>query len=268
MELREHAWDILRARTLRAKLEPPPPGLTDEKPRPGYRLTAPVRPASLAMEMHRQAKVPPADAMHDPAQKIRILHALANHELQAAELFAWAILAFPDAPAEFRQGLIKIMTDEQRHCAMYVRRIHGLGGRFGAFPVSSQFWKAIQEVETPLQFICTMGLTFENANLDFAVEYIDAARAIGDTETARILEMVHGDEIGHVAFAWFWLERWKPAGIDAWATYCANVKPPLGPERARGATFDTRSRQEAGFDDAFIDNLRATDPTKPGGAPR
>jgi IS4 transposase len=27
--------------------------------------------------------------MRDPAQRARILHALANHELQAAELFAW-----------------------------------------------------------------------------------------------------------------------------------------------------------------------------------
>ena len=30
--------------------------------------------------------------MRDPAQRARILHALANHELQAIELFAWALL--------------------------------------------------------------------------------------------------------------------------------------------------------------------------------
>jgi len=30
-------------------------------------------------------------------QRALILHALANHELQAIELFAWALLAFTDA---------------------------------------------------------------------------------------------------------------------------------------------------------------------------
>jgi len=36
-------------------------------------------------------------------------HALANHELQAIELFAWAVLAFPDTPIAFRRGLIAIL---------------------------------------------------------------------------------------------------------------------------------------------------------------
>ncbi len=266
--MREYAWDILRARTVRAKLEPPPPPITDDKPRPGYRLMAPVRPASLSITNQGQPKVPPPESMHDPAQKIRILHALANHELQAAELFAWAILAFPDAPSAFRRGLLKILVDEQRHCAMYVRRLSSLGGQFGAYPVSAHFWNKMIDVETPLQFVCTMGLTFENANLDFSIEHIDAAREIGDTETARIMELVHSDEIRHVAFAWYWLERWKPTGLDAWSAYCNNVKPPHGPERARGKTFDTRSRQEAGLDEDFIRRLGETEPTAPGGAPR
>ena len=65
--------------------------------------------------------MPPIAGMRDPAQRARILHALANHELQAIELFAWALLAFPDAPLAFRRGLVAILADEQRHLALYMR---------------------------------------------------------------------------------------------------------------------------------------------------
>ena len=40
-----------------------------------------------------------------------------------------------------------------------------------------------------------MGLTFENANLDFAGDYAAAARACGDDATAAVLDQVHADEI-------------------------------------------------------------------------
>lgn len=82
-----------------------------------------------------------------------------------------------------------------------------------------------------------MGLTFENANLDFAQEYADAATAIGDHETAAVLQRVHDEEIAHVHFAWVWLQKFSPT-TPAWDTYLAHLEFPLGPHRARGKTFD------------------------------
>jgi uncharacterized ferritin-like protein (DUF455 family) len=206
--------------------------------------------------------------MHDPAQRARILHALANHELQAAELFAWALLAFPETPDAFRRGLVAILRDEQLHCALYLRRLAALGGRFGTWPLSAHFWGKVPDIHTPLQFVCTMGLTFENANLDFCREHIEAAVAAGDRETATVLERVHRDEIRHVRFAWRWLGAWKTDDERPWDAFVRSVTPPHGAARARGATFDADARRAAGLDDAFIDALAATDPTRPGGAPR
>src|SRR2546430_2292140 len=77
------------------------------------RIAAPGRPTELAIVAGRQARVPPVAGMRDPAQRARILHALANHELQAIELFAWAVLAYPDTPVAFRRGLVAILADEQ-----------------------------------------------------------------------------------------------------------------------------------------------------------
>src|SRR5262245_55942813 len=98
MELRAYAEAVVRGPALADKLAPPPADLTDRAPGSPLRLDAPGRTAELAIVAARGARVPPIAGMRDPAQRARILHALWNHELQAVELFAWALLAFPAAP--------------------------------------------------------------------------------------------------------------------------------------------------------------------------
>lgn len=263
---RDYAHAIVTSETLAAKLEPPGE-LALEDPEPPLRIAAPGRPANLAIVPGRTARVPPIAGMPDPHQRARILHALANHELQAIELFAWALLAFPDAPLAFRRGLVAILADEQRHLGLYAQRLAALGMTFGDLPVTGHFWNKLDHLGTPLEFVCAMGLTFENANLDFAGDYAAAARACGDHATAAALVQVHEDEIAHVHFGYVWLQ--KLAGDrDPWEAYCASVKFPLGPKRARGAVLDREARRRAGFSEAFIDALDAVLPTRPSGEPR
>jgi uncharacterized ferritin-like protein (DUF455 family) len=255
---------IVLATTLDGKLVAPPElSFDDGEP---VRLTSPGRPPELAMVASREAKVPPVAGMSDPAQRARILHALANHELQAIELFAWAVLAFPDTPVAFRRGLVAILADEQRHLCLYRDRLAVLGVRFGDHPVTGHFWNKLDHFSTPADFVCAMSLTFENANLDFAGEYRTAALACGDVATADALAQVHADEIRHVHFGYVWLKRFDPG--PPWDAYLAHVRFPLGPRRARGASFDRAAREKAGLDDAFIDALAATSPKRPSGEPR
>jgi uncharacterized ferritin-like protein (DUF455 family) len=265
--VRDFARRVVLGTELAEKLAPPPAGLTLDEPAPPERIDAPGRPANLVMAPGREVSVPPLAGMRDPAQRARILHALANHELQAAELFAWALLAFADAPAGFRAGLLAICADEQRHCLAYAERARALGCELGSCPVTGHFWNKLERMATPLGFVCTMGLTFENANLDFTLEYAEAARAAGDAATADVLAMVHADEVDHVRFAWTWLGRLAP-GETSWDAYARIATHPLGPHRARGATFDEPSRRKAGLDDEFIAHLAAIAPRRPGGGSR
>jgi uncharacterized ferritin-like protein (DUF455 family) len=151
---------------------------------------------------------------------------------------------------------------------LYRERLAAHGGAFGDHPVTGHFWNKLDHLTTPLEFVCAMGLTFENANLDFAGDYATAARACGDVATAAALERVHADEIAHVHFGWVWLRRFAGEGVDPWQAYLANVRFPLGPRRARGARFDREARVRAGFDEAFIAQLEANAPTRPSGEPR
>ena len=195
--------------------------------------------------------------MPDPAQRLRIMHGFANHELQAVELFAWALLQFPDAPEAFRRGLLEILTEEQKHLSLYISRVEALGGSFGDEPLSGYFWNKAREISTPAGFCSSVGLTFESANLDHAIEYARAARDSGDPESAAVLDVVHDDEVGHVRFGWTWLEEFKNPGQSQTEAYLANVTWPLRPALARGPIFHRESREQAGLDREFIDMLEA-----------
>src|SRR6185503_3314449 len=140
MELSRFALKVLSAKTLDGKFVLVPEGWTDRRPGPPFRFVRPGRPQNLQIVPHFMARVPQRDGMADPAQCGRILHALANHELQALELFAWAILAFPDAPAEFRRGLVRLLEEEQAHCRMYLDRMKSFEVSLGDYPVSGYFW--------------------------------------------------------------------------------------------------------------------------------
>jgi len=269
MNARAYAERIVTSTSLDDKLAPPG-DLGDaafEDAGAPLRLAAPGRPANLPIVPGRRTRVPPLAGMRDPQQRARILHALANHELQAIELFAWAVLAFPTTPIAFRRGLLAILADEQRHLALYLERLAAHGLAFGDQPVTGHFWNKLDHLTGPCELVCAMNLTFENANLDFAADYAAAARAAGDEATARVLEQVHAEEISHVHFGWVWLRRLAGPG-DAWPAYLAHVRPPLGPARARGARFDREARRRAGLDEAFIAALEATSPTRPSGQPR
>lgn len=268
MQLRHYAESIVFARELSVKLTPPSCDLRDDEPGSALRVLAPTRPNDLQIAEARAAKVPPLSGMQDLSQRRRILHALANHELQAAELFAWMLLAFPDEPSAFRRGLLQILIEEQKHCQLYIDRLVALGGRFGDHPVTGHFWHRIDDVKSPLDFICVMGLTFENANLDFAQAYADAARRVGDLEMAAAIDIVHRDEIRHVAFAWRWLQRYKPSDKSSWQAFEDTLQFPLNPSRARGVELDRESRVQAGFDEDFIDRLAASRSTRPNGRSR
>jgi uncharacterized ferritin-like protein (DUF455 family) len=257
MEIRDFARTVLLTEDLDVKLTPAPGGLTDADPGPAFRAAAPGRPPHLRFQ---KVAVPSIEGMADPGQRPRILHALANHELQAAELFAWALLAFPESPPEFRRGLLRILDDEQRHTRMYIARVEDAGARFGDFPVHGYFWSKVETITTPLRFLCAMSLTFENANLDHTEEYAEAARQAGDLKTAAVIESVHHDEIDHVRFGWTWLQVFKRKDESAWDAFRANLTWPLRPARARGRIFDREGREAAGLDAEFIRRIEQSEP--------
>ena len=264
MELHDFAEQVLFATTLDEKLQSPVT-ITDDRPgTPLLTPEAPGRPAELRFKPQGSGKAdfPGVHRLEREQERGRLLHFFANHELLATELMALALLRFPDAPAAFRRGVWQTLRDEQLHTRLYVQRMQQCGIQFGELPVSGYFWRSVAPMESPLDYVAGLCLTFEQANLDFCRYFARGFQAVGDGDTAGLLDRIYHDEIGHVAYGLKWFRRWKNPDQSDWEAFCQQLKFPLSPQRAKGPTLNLEGRRAAGLDPAFIAELNAYSQSK------
>jgi uncharacterized ferritin-like protein (DUF455 family) len=252
------AWDYITAKTLDEKLSPPPVPSSWETSPKNRRLEVPGRPLELRV-------IPKANkkrGVGSPEGRARVLHTFLHHELQAAELMLWAVLAFPHTPPEFRAGLVRIATDEVRHMGLYAAQIQRLGFSVGDFGVRDWFWERVPACEGPAAFVAVMGLGLESANLDHSATFAARFRDAGDLEAARVQEVVGLEEIAHVRFGARWFSALQgELDFDTWRRA---LPPPLSPWLMRGRPLARDARLRAGFPPKFIDELDAWQPDAPG----
>jgi len=236
-------------------------------------------------------KLPRPGELGDPVCRQICLARFAHHELMAVEYFAWALLRWPGLPGPLRRGLLIALADEQRHCRLYLDRLAALGGRFDDDDHSDYFWRHAPAIAAspagPAAFLAAMGLTLEQANLDFTLTYRDGFAAAGDSESAALCQQVHDEEIAHVALAAHWIVRFddllpdrlsdreRPASGSDSATgardldaYLASVPFPLGASRAKGRRFEAKPRARAGLSPAFIEYVRTARSSQERSIPR
>ena len=199
--------------------------------------------------------MPKGAAFRDAGKRAIAHHIMANHELQALEVMAMILLAFPEAPTEFRTGMAIIMFDEQRHTRLHVTRAAELGLTFGDLPVNSYIWNKATEYSTTLQYVAGLPLVFEGANLDHTIEFEQYFRDHGDSRGGDIMRAIHLDEIQHVEFGLHWLRQWKDPELSDFDAWQQQLKWPIRPTTARGETFQFEARLAAGMDEDFVQQL-------------
>lgn len=259
MDTREFAERVLFSTSLEEKLTPAPVDLMDSNPGKAITLPdVPGRPDDLLMRRDgMRANMPRDGQINSDQDRGVLLHFLANHELLATELMALVLLRFPDAPAAFRRGIVRTLQEEQQHTRLYMGRMEECGVEFGELPVNGFFWDAVAPMESPLDYVTRLSLTFEQANLDFARHYADLFLHLGDKATSDVLETIYRDEIAHVGYGLKWSKRWGGGDFD-FESYAGRLPFPLSPARAKAerAPFNAEGRKLAGFDADFIEELR------------
>lgn len=252
MEIHEWCLRILGGTSLEEKLLSPSI-LTDNTSHPAILFDLPSRPPGMEFKRHsRKEKLPPLQELSHPDKRAICLHRFAGHELLAVEFMAYALLAFPEAPKHFRKGLANTLKEEQMHVQLYMKRLQELGVQFGDLPLYKHFWAHIPFIQTPLQYVSVMSLTFEMANLDFAPLYRAAFSKQDDSASALLMNQILEDEINHVSFGIGWLEKMKPADSTSWDAWRSNVPEKLPLHRATGPTFSPENRRRARVPEEWI----------------
>jgi uncharacterized ferritin-like protein (DUF455 family) len=251
------AWAVeyIAAATLEHKRRPPAAPTRWASPSEAFAvLTRPGRPPELTVVNKARGGY----GAQSPEARARMIHTFLHHELQAAELMAWAILRFRDAEPEFKHGLLRICLDEIRHLDLYCTLLERRGVKWGAYPVRDWFWQRVPTCSTPLQFVSLMGLGVESANLEHAARFADEFERHGDPEAAHVQRVVEGDEINHVAFGRHWFEKWHgELTFEAWQK---ELPKPLSPLLMRALPLNRTARERAGVNAAFLDALAAWTP--------
>ena len=264
----EYAERVLFSTSLEEKLAIVPASKVIAETEPSssrfkFQNLQPGRPIDLAFVTQKsdntgRSALPSRPALVDEQARGRMLHFFANHELLAAELMALALLKFPDAPRAFRSGLLQTLREEQRHTKWYVERMKQCGVTFGEHGLNRFFWDAVAPMESPIDYVSRLSLTFEQANLDYAKHFAGVLREAGDTTSAKILDQIYKDEIGHVGYGLKWFRKWKSEANSDWEAFKKVLHFPLSPSRAKAngdAEFNASGRLEAGFDPDFTRSL-------------
>jgi uncharacterized ferritin-like protein (DUF455 family) len=256
------AWDYVRTTVLAHKITPPPVPAAWETDAPPRRLHAGADVPGRPPELRVAARAKKRRGLDSAEGRARALHTFLHHELQAAELMAWAILAFPRTPVAFREGIVRIMLDEVRHMSIYGEQLARLGHAVGDFEVRDWFWERVPTCDSAASFVAVMGLGLESANLDHSAVFAARFRAAGDEEGARAQEIVGAEEIAHVRFGVQWFAALSgPLEFDAWRRA---LPPPLSPMLMRGSPIAKKARLHAGVPERFIEELTAWQPAPRG----
>ncbi|WP_437185615.1 ferritin-like domain-containing protein [Planctomicrobium sp. SH668] len=256
MEIRQYAEQILLSPDIEQKLRVPTEPLTDDAPGESVRIAEPVRPANLQFAPRREApQMPALGALEREDKRGLAHHIMANHELQAVEVMAWVILAFPEAPKEYRAGMAAIMRDEQRHTRMHAERAARLGCPFGTYRVNCYIWKKAMAFTSVLDYLAGLPLVLEAANLDHSIELATTFERFGDPKSAALMRQIHKDEIEHVSFGLEWLRKLKPNELSDFEAFEKHLHWPLRAAKARGNEFQREARAQAGMDNDFLDRL-------------
>lgn len=144
---------------------------------------------------------------------------------------AWDIIArfgpsHATLPPAFFSDWSKVALDESKHFSLLVSRLSDAGVEYGSMPVHAALWESARVTRNSLRArLAIVHLVHEARGLDVNPSTIDRFRRAGDDEGVRVLEVIHADEVTHVAAGHRWFV-WCCArdGVEPVSTFREEVR--------------------------------------------
>ncbi len=213
---------------------------------------------SIARDISIKSKneLPPKAGLQTPLGQARLLHDLANIELQAMEMGLRTLHEFPNAPKELREQLAEIIIDESRHLQLCLEGMQTLGFEWGFAPARTNLWDATSHDDTLLDRILIVHCYLEASGLDSGEWILNKLNGVINSAPRQIVRTIADEEIGHVQFGLKWFRSLcaleKKEASHEFQTRLTVLQHKI-PKRSAKITNDRR--KAAGFTQKDLDFL-------------
>ena len=218
-------------------------------PQPATRVRFPDAPVLV------EPRQLPRRSLTQAAGRVAFLHAVAHIEFTAI-LLAWDMAyRFPGLPDTFYRDWVGVACEEARHFEAVRSRLRSLGADYGDLPAHRGLWElAEQTSDDVLHRLAMVPRFMEARGLDVTPAMIDKLKAVDDTESVAVLELILREEVGHVALGSRWFDEVaRRRGLEPEATYFDLIARYLHGE-VRGP-FNRSARLQAGFSESELQRL-------------
>jgi uncharacterized ferritin-like protein (DUF455 family) len=142
-----------------------------------------------------------------PQGRIALLHAVAHIELNAVDLHWDIIPRFADTPMPlgFYDDWVKAADEESKHFNLMCDCLEEQGSFYGALPAHAGMWRAAEDtVDDFMGRLAVVPMVLEARGLDVTPGMIEIFRKAQAASAVEALEIIYGEEVGHVAYGSKW----------------------------------------------------------------
>lgn len=156
-----------------------------------------------------------------PEGRARLLHAIVHIEFSAINLALDHAARFRGLPPAYYADWIGVAAEEAEHFTLLRQRLQSLGYDYGDFPAHAGLWDMAEKTaDDPLVRMALVPRLLEARGLDATPPIQMKLEQVGDHESARALDIILRDEIGHVGLGDRWYRHLcAERGLEPESTY-------------------------------------------------
>jgi len=196
-------------------------------------------------------------SMNTTEGRVVLCHALAHIEFNAINLALDAVYRFNNMPEKFYADWLKVAFEEAYHFTLLQSYLHKRDAKYGDFNAHNGLWEMAQI--TAHDVMVRMALVprvLEARGLDVTPGILKKLAQSKDAEFIEHLEIIHKDEIGHVAIGSHWFKYLcEQRGLNYRDTFKQLIKDYM--KGSLRGPFDEIARLQAGFSAEEIADLNA-----------
>ena len=150
-------------------------------------------------------KLVPQRSPATPEGRARLLHAIVHIEFTAINLALDHAARFRGLPEAYYADWINVAAEEAYHFTILRERLNTLNYDYGDFPAHAGLWEMAEKTaDDPLVRMALVPRLLEARGLDATPPIQRRLEQAGDEASARVLDIILRDEIGHVGLG----DRW------------------------------------------------------------